>query len=104
MIIKFSKKEKKFKKEKINFYSNMNFYWRFAVIFLFLVIILVSFLGYSLFMKVNKEYILPLASIDKQVEKVKKEQVEKVLDYFSTKEQKSTEILNSPAPVIDPSL
>jgi len=37
-------------------------------------------------------------------ETVKKERLEKVLEYFSTRETTSAEILNSPPLVVDPSL
>jgi len=104
MQIKFFKKEKKFEKEKENFWLNMNFYWKFAVCFIFIVILVAFFFGYYLFQKINKEVIL-LGNMDGlQTEKVQKERIEEVLEYFSLREKKSDQILNSSSSVIDPSL
>ncbi|MFA6077083.1 MAG: hypothetical protein WC735_03345 [Candidatus Paceibacterota bacterium] len=104
MKIKFLKKEKSFKKKKENLLLNINFYWQLAVLFIFVVILLSSFFGYYLFTQTNKELVLSTVDVIPEVETVKKERIEKVLEYFSRREQKSDKILNSPAPVIDPSL
>lgn len=104
MEIKFFKKGKNFKKEKENLWLNVNFYWKLAVYFMFVVILLSSFFGYYLFKQTSKEPVLSTSSDDGQVETLKKERVEKILEYFSIRKQKSDQILYSPAPVIDPSL
>ena len=39
-----------------------------------------------------------------QTSMVNENRILKALDYFSAREEKSNEILNSPAPVVDPSL
>ncbi|KKQ27693.1 MAG: hypothetical protein US45_C0015G0009 [Candidatus Nomurabacteria bacterium GW2011_GWA1_37_20] len=104
MMIKFFKKEKNFKKEKESLWLNINFYWKLAVCFMFLIFLLSFVFGYRLFMRINKESTFSIDDGSGKVETVKKEEIEKVLEYFSLREQKSNQILNFPAPVIDPSL
>ena len=99
---KFLKKEKSFKKE--GSWLNPNFYWKLAIYFVFAMILFSLFFGYSLFIRINKEPTLSANRVSEQIETVKKERVEKVLEYFSLRKQKSNQILNSPAPVVDPSL
>ena len=101
-MLKFFKKEKKFKKESSGF--NPNLYWKLAVCFRFVVILSAFFFGYYLFVQINKDIVLERSSINGQFETIKKDRIEKVLEYFSSRKQKSNEILNSPAPVSDPSL
>jgi hypothetical protein len=105
MKIKFFKKENNFKKEKESLWWNINLYWELAVCFMFVVVFLAFFFGYYLFMGINKEPIIMSSSgTSNQIQIIKKERIEKALQYFSLREQKSKQILNSPAPVIDPSL
>ena len=101
-MLKFFKKEKKFKKESSGF--NPNLYWKLAVCFIFVVILSAFFFGYYLFVKIDRKPILQVGNSSGQVETIKKERIEKVLEYFSSQKQKSNQILNSSAPVIDPSL
>lgn len=103
-MIKFFKKEKNFKKERESLWLNMNFYWQLTVFFMFVVILLSFFFGYYLFAKINKEPALSMDNDISRVEIVKKGRIEKVLEYFSLRKQKSNQILISPAPVADPSL
>jgi uncharacterized protein (DUF2062 family) len=100
-MMKFFKKEKKLKKESSGL--NLNSYWQTAVCSLFVVVILLSIFGYSLFMSINKEPAV-IGGESGKVETVKKERISNVLEYFSLREQKSSEIFNSPAPIVDPSL
>jgi hypothetical protein len=102
MQIKFFKKEKNFRRK--NFQINLSLCWELAVGFAFLMIILSSIFGYQLFTKINQEFVLPAINENGKVPTVKKDRLEKALDYFSIREQKSTEIINSPAPIVDPSL
>ncbi len=104
MKIRFFKKEKSFKKGKENPWLNINLCWRSAVFFMFVVLFLSFSFGYYLFIQTNKEPVLSPVAASPEVETVKKERIEKVLEYFSKREQKSNQILNSPAPVVDPSL
>ena len=103
MKIKFFKREKNFSKKE-SLWLNINLYWELAVCFMFVMTALAVFFGYYLFMQINKEPVMPLNSGGEQVETVKKERIEKTLEYFSLRKQKSDQILNSPSSVIDPSL
>jgi len=102
MQIKFLKKEKSFKKE--NMSLDLTLYWELAVSFVLAATIILLIFGYYLFLRINKEQVLPPGASSGQVETVKKENIQKALDYFSKREQKSNEILNSPFSVADPSL
>ena len=55
-------------------------------------------------MQIDKDLVVPTGEIKGQITIVKKESIEKVLEYFSEREKKSNQILNSPSPVVDPSL
>src|SRR3989344_8578827 len=102
MKIKFFKKEKKFKKESSKL--NLNLSWKTAIWFMIIVALLASFFGYYFFRQINTEVVLEAGDAGNQMETVKKERMEKALEYFSLRKKKSVEIINSPASVIDPSL
>jgi anti-sigma-K factor RskA len=104
MKIKFFKREKNFKKDKKGLWLNINFYWKLAVCFMFVAVVAVAFFGYSLFVKINKELVVSAKADGNQVQAIKKERIDKVLEYFNLRKQKSDQILVSPAPVVDPSL
>lgn len=99
-FLKF-KKEKKFKKR--SFDISISFYWKVLLYVSFIFIILAFVFGSYFFMKINKETVLPDIKASGQIEKVKKERIEKVLNYFTEKEQKTNSILISGSPVVDPS-
>lgn len=102
MKIKFFKKENNFKKK--NFAFNPNLFWEIAVCGAFIMILLSLFFGYRLFAQINQELVLSDIDKNEQVLQINKDRIEKVLNYFSEREKKSNQILNSPAPVVDPSL
>jgi hypothetical protein len=102
MKINIFKKKKNFKKD--NRELNPNPYWQFAVSGFFIIALLAFFFGYILFIQVNKEPVLSDTDDYKPIQTIKKERIERTLDYFSTREQKSSQILISPSPIIDPSL
>jgi len=101
-LSKLFKKEKKFEKKEFTF--NAYFYWKLAVLSAFLLIILSFVFGYYLFIKINKEPDLSAQSGNGQIPTVNKNRILEVFRVFSEREKKSAEILNSPAPVVDPSL
>jgi len=101
-MIKFFKKTKSFKKQ--NFIFNPNLYWGLAICVMFFAAFIFTLFGYYLFKKVNKEPVLKESDIRGQMETIKKERIDKVLEYFSLREQRSSQIINSPSPIIDPSL
>jgi hypothetical protein len=101
MKIKIFKKEKNFKKKDFNF--NLNFYWEIVVFLAVAMLLFFAFFSYRFFVQTNREPALPAESGSNQVPKVSQERLTKVLNYFSEKEIKSVNIINSPAPVVDPS-
>lgn len=102
MKIQFFKKQNNFKKK--DFILDSNLYWRVAVSIAF-VLILTSFVfGFRLFLQINQEFSTPETVGSTQTRLINKNRISKVLDYFSEKEKKTAEILNSGVPVVDPSL
>ncbi len=106
MQIKFLKfkREEHYKKKKEDVQSTMHLYWEVAVCFMGVVTLLALLLGYFLFMSINQEPAAQSANSNSSHDTIKKDRLDKVLQYFSTKAQNSIQILNSPAPVTDPSV
>lgn len=102
MKIKFFKKEKSFKKKESTF--NLNLYWEIALFGASIMILSSFFFGYILFTQTNQDSASLNNNISGQVPTVSKDRFKKVLEYFSLREQKSADILNSPVSIIDPSL
>jgi hypothetical protein len=102
MKIEFFKKRNNFKKKKSDF--NPNFYWELSIFTAFVIMIASFFFGYYLFTQINQEPTSSTINTDGQVPTVDKNRIENDLNYFSEREQKSTDISNSPSPVVDPSL
>ena len=103
-MIKFLKKEKHFKKEKESTWLNIHFYWKLSVCFMLTATFLSLLLGYYFFTGIRKETEVETGSAVGSVETIKKDRIDKALQYFSERESRSNEILNSPSPIIDPSL
>ncbi len=102
MKIKFLKTKKVFKKQDFTIYPS--FYWKMLLAASF-VLMLASFLfSFLIFLKINKETTVSPEELDLQTQTVKHERIDSVLKYFKEREDKTNEILNSPAIVIDPSL
>lgn len=102
MKINIFKKRNNFKKT--NSTPNPNIYWELIVFGVSFVMILSFFFSYYTFTQINKEIDTPTVKDNGQVPTVNKDRIENVLNYFSNRVQKSTQILNSPVPVVDPSL
>lgn len=101
MEIKFFKKQKNIKKERFEIRPSL--YWNY-ILWVILILFISSFIfGFYLFMKINNELVPPVININEQ-ETIKKEKLDRALEYFKEREEKSIEILNSPSPIIDPSL
>lgn len=103
-MFKFFKKQKNFKKEKANLPSKINFCWKLSVLFVFIVFVVSLIFGRYLFVEISKELVVSEISSNGQIQIVKKERIEKVLEYFSIRKQKFDQILSSPVPIVDPSL
>ncbi len=100
MEINFFKKKKKFRKGGMDIKPDL--YWRYILYMVFVLIIASCAFGIYLFWGVNTES-APIVNSSGQ-DMIKKERLDKVLEYFSEREKKSVEILNSPSPIVDPSL
>lgn len=101
MDLKFLKKKKKFRKGGSGIKPDL--YWKYILWMTFGLIFISCIFGFYLFIKTNKELVVPVVNVDGQGI-IKKERIDKVLEYFQERENKSIEILNSPSPIIDPSL
>jgi len=104
MKINFLKKEKSFKKYKDSVWSDVNLYWQIALYIILTVLLASLFFGYRIYLSINKEPVFSDAVNNSKIDKIKKDRIEKTLEYFQEREVKSKEIINSPAPIIDPSL
>lgn len=102
MKLNFFKNKKTFKKGGIHI--NPNVYWAVCLVVAAVMIITGVFFGFNLFRKINQELITASDSDSIKIQTTEGERIKKVIEYFSDKEQKSIKILNSPAPVVDPSL
>ena len=101
MKINFLKTKKNFKKK--NLELNPNFYWK-MIIFSVFILTLISFIfGYYIFGQVKDDSISTAGSVN-QKQPIEQSRIEKVLQVFSTREKTSTNILNSPTSIVDPSL
>lgn len=102
MKIKFFKNKKSFKKRGLS--TSPEFFWD-ILLMVGLFIILLSFaFGFILFRQISQEPVSPLNNISQKPKTISKERIDKALQYFSDREIKFTNILNSPAPVTDPSI
>ncbi len=100
--IDFFKRKKIFVKNNIE--PNSNMYWTVIFYSSFLLIIASFIFGFYLFATVNKEEILPSPMENKELEKISKQRIDKVLELFAEKQEATDRILNSSASSIDPSL
>jgi hypothetical protein len=102
MQITFFQKKKSFKKEEKN--TDPDFFWRILLLATFFIILASFFFGFLLFKQVDRELVLPAGGPDAKLQKITKGRIDKVLGYFSERAKKSEKILNSPSPIVDPSL
>jgi hypothetical protein len=102
MKIEIFKNKKKFKKG--GFHTNPNIGWGIILLVTLFLTVLFLVFGIYLFVNTNKETTVPEADTGSHIKIVKKDRIDKVLEYFSSRENKSSDVLNSPSPLIDPSL
>lgn len=100
--IDFLKRKKKFVKN--NTQPDPNLYWIIIFNLGVILIILTLFFGFYFFVKINKEEVLFPLNENKQLEKISKKRINKILDIFNERREISNKIQNSSAPVVDPSL
>lgn len=100
--IDFLKRKKIFIKNNIE--PNSNMYWM-IIFYVGFVLIIVSFIfGFYLFATVNKEEVLPSPMENRELEKISKQRIDKMLKLFTGKQEATDRILNSPTSSVDPSL
>ena len=102
MKIKFFKIKKDYRKE--DFKIKADIYWKILVIFFALVIFGFFIFAFNLFIQTNKEDVPIIQNNNDKIGNNEKEKIKDALKYFSERENKSNEILNSTLPIIDPSL
>lgn len=104
MDIKFPRFKDKKVFKKGSYEIDPNPFWNLVLFISALMIIFAFFFTLLLFKKVNKEVTLSSNDGTLGASTLPKDRIEKVLEHFKAREDKSKEILNSPAPIIDPSL
>ena len=102
MKIKFFKIKKDYRKE--NFEINSDVYWKILVIFFTLTIFTSFIFAYNIFIQTNKDDVPVFENNNDKIGNKEKENMKDVLEYFSNREKKSEEIMNSSVSVVDPSL
>ena len=83
---------------------NPTIYWKLVLFIGFLLVLASVLFGLYLFMIINQEFVAPQGNTTSGIETVSKERIDSVLKYFSDRDQKSTQIINSRSPITDPSL
>jgi len=101
MEIKIFKTKKSFKKGGLHI--NPDIYWGLTLAIAFILALIFVIFGFYLFAKINKELTM-IEPNNVEVETINKSKIDETLEYFSSREKKSSGIINSPSPVIDPSL
>ncbi|MDO8659127.1 MAG: hypothetical protein Q7K54_00840 [Candidatus Parcubacteria bacterium] len=102
MKINFWKKEKSLQKKSFIYYIKL--YWDIAVLVVLISSVASFSFGYYLFNQINKEMVVSMNDVAWQDNLVTKDRISKTLEYFSLREQKSSQIIYSASPVVDPSL
>ena len=102
MKIKFFKIKKNYRKEGAKI--NPDIYWKILVTILFLAIVASFIFAYNIFKETNRDDIVIIQNNDDKMGNKEKIKIGDALKYFSEREKKSNEILNSPLVISDPSL
>ena len=96
------KKKTSFRKG--GFHTNPNIGWELILVVAFGIIAGLFVFGFSLFRKTNEEFNAPISGLPLGTASIREKKLQDVLKIFSDREQRSREILGSPAGVVDPSL
>ena len=78
--------------------------WKIILFFSFFLILLSCYFGFVLFKQIDKDFVVSVEEVEGQIKIVKKEKIQKTLEIFSERENKSAEIIVLPAPITDPSI
>lgn len=81
-----------------------HFFWMLLLLMTSIIILISCIFGFFLFLRVNKEPAIPSSDSFGKVETVDRNKLSGILEYFSKREQKVSEILSAPVPLVDPSL
>ncbi len=100
--IEFPKKNKNFIKHGTE--PDPNFYWIIVFFTGFAFTVAAFVFGFYVFLKINKDEVLPPVVLSKQLEKVSKNRIDKILGIFKEREKNSSEISEDTFKVTDPSL
>jgi hypothetical protein len=98
----FLKNKKKFVKHGVQ--HDPSIYWMVIFLLGFVLTVVAFIFGSYVFMRINEEDIQIQVPPSKQLQKISKDRIQKNLDLFKEREQKSLDILSKPSPFIDPSL
>lgn len=102
MKIELFKKKKNFRKG--GFHTNPDICWEIIICVAFAIILAALVFSFLLFKKINKGFTVPEGDTKGKASLVSRERVDKALGFFSERAQKSIQIINSPSPIVDPSL
>ncbi len=102
MQFKLTKSKKNF--HKVSLVNKPHFFWMLLLFMMTAIISVSSAFGFFLFLRVNKEPVLPSTGSFGKVETVDRAKLSLVLEYFYKREEKMNDILYSPLPLVDPSL
>jgi flagellar basal body-associated protein FliL len=99
---KFLVKKRSFKKGSKT--TNPDIFWIFLLVVASLFMIAFSIFGFLLFKQINNEMFFENNLESGRKDTTQQERLNKVLEYFSLRQDKSLNILNSSSPFVDPSL
>jgi hypothetical protein len=96
------KKKTRFRKG--GFHANPNIGWELILVLAFGIIAGLFVVSAYLFRQTNAEFNAPVSGLPQSTASIREERLQNTLQIFSGREQRSREILSSPAGVVDPSL
>ncbi|MBP6883963.1 MAG: hypothetical protein KBC06_01895 [Candidatus Pacebacteria bacterium] len=102
MKLEFFKKQKNFKKG--GFHTNPDVCWEIVLYVACGVVVAILFFSFFLFKQIDEGFTAAEVESNIQMKSANQERIDKVLNFFFLREEKSKEILSSPAPFVDPSL
>ena len=102
MTLKLFKKQKSFRKGGLHI--DPNICWKYILFATFTIILLSFAFSFFLFLEVNKSSPVSSAPATSTLDQISGERIDKALEYFRNRQTKSSEILNSPSPLVDPSI
>jgi len=102
LLTKFPTFKKRFRKGGIH--TSPELFWELLLFMAFSIILASCVFGFFLFIQIDKGSMAEQVDTNTGTQTINSERINKVLEHFSTRAEKSTQIINSPSPIIDPSL